>query len=229
MPCHATTLWCVIRTNDELRDKGVEETTCQSIQGFIAHAQRQLGQVERRLLRGEAIAHEEKVFSVFEEHTRWVSKGKAGTPVELGVPVALIEDQHQFILHHKILWEGEDVDVAAPMVSEAQARYPELRACSFDRGFHSPDNRIKLDALLDLNALPRKGYLSRADREREAEEPFARDTLGADCAAAQGAFPTTPWTPQTAPTATTGNIVRALYTRSRVGYRQPATTPMGGN
>ena len=162
-----------METLDELRDKGVEETTCQSIQGFIAHAQRQLGQVERRLLRGEAIAHEEKVFSVFEEHTRWVSKGKAGTPVELGVPVALIEDQHQFILHHKILWEGEDVDVAAPMVSEAQARYPELRACSFDRGFHSPDNRIKLDALLDLNALPRKGYLSRADRERETEEPFA--------------------------------------------------------
>ena len=65
------------------------------------------------------------------------------------------------------------VDVAAPMVSEAQARYPELRACSFDRGFHSPDNRIKLDALLDLNVLPTKGYLSRADREREAEEPFA--------------------------------------------------------
>ena len=162
-----------VETLDELRDKGVEETTCQSIQGFIAHAQRQLSQVERRLLRGEAIAHEEKVFSVFEEHTRWVSKGKAGTPVELGVPVALIEDQHQFILHHKILWEGEDVDVAAPMVSEAQALYPELRACSFDRGFHSPDNRIKLDALLDLNALPRKGYLSRADREREAEEPFA--------------------------------------------------------
>ena len=53
--------------------------------------------------------------------------------------------------------------------------------------------------------------------------------LAADCAAAQGAFPTTPWTPQTAPTATTGNIVRALYTRSRVGYRQPVATPMGAN
>ena len=162
-----------METLEELRDKGVEEATCQSIQGFIAHAQRQIGQVERRLLRGETIAHAEKVFSVFEEHTRWVSKGKAGTPVELGVPVALIEDQHQFILHHKILWQGADVDVAVPLVSEAQALYPELRACSFDRGFHSPGNRVRLDALLDLNALPRKGYLSRADREREAEEPFA--------------------------------------------------------
>ena len=114
-----------------------------------------------------------KVFSIFEGHTRWISKGKAGTPVELGVPVAVIEDQYQLILHHKVLWEGEDVDVAVPMVQEAQALYPELRACSFDRGFHSRGNRVRLDALLDVNALPGKGYLSKADREREEEESFA--------------------------------------------------------
>ena len=59
------------------------------------------------------------------------------------------------------------------MVRETQARYPDLRACSFDRGFHSPENRINLDALLDLNALPGKGYRFRVDREREAEESFA--------------------------------------------------------
>ena len=105
-------------TLDELRDNGVGETACQSIEGLIVHARRQIGQVERRLLRGETIPHAEKVFSIFQEHTRWISKGKAGAPVELGVPVALIEDQHQFILHHRILWEGEDVDVAAPMVRE---------------------------------------------------------------------------------------------------------------
>ena len=145
---------------------------CRSITGLVAHARRQIDHVERRLLRGETIPHEEKVFSIFEEHTRWVSKGKAGTPVELGVPVAIIEDQYGFILHHKVLWEGEDVDVAVSMVQGAQALYPELRACSFDRGFHSRDNRVRLDALLDVNALPGRGYLSRADREREEEESF---------------------------------------------------------
>ena len=149
------------------------ELGCRSISGLVAHARRQIDQVERRLLRGETIPHEEKVFSIFEEHTRWVSKGKAGTPVELGVPVAIIEDQYGFILHHKVLWEGEDVDVAVSMVQEAQALYPELRACSFDRGFHSRDNRVRLDALLDVNALPGRGYLSRADREREEEESVA--------------------------------------------------------
>ena len=64
------------------------------------------------------------------------------------------------------------MDVAVSMVQEAQALYPELRACSFDRGFHSRDNRVRLDALLDVNALPGRGYLSRADREREEEESF---------------------------------------------------------
>ena len=136
---------------------------CVVIQGFIAHARRQMDQVERRLLQDETIPHEEKVFSIFEEHTRWISKGKAGRPVELGVPVCVIEDQYQFILHHQVLWQGGDVDVAVPMIQETQALHPDFRVCSFDRGFHSPENRLQLDDLLDLNALPRKGRHSRAD------------------------------------------------------------------
>lgn len=132
-----------------------------------------MDQVERRLLLGETIPHEEKVFSIFEPHTRWVSKGKAGTPVELGVPVAVIEDQHRFILHHEVLWDGSDVKAAVPLVKAAQERFPDLRVCSFDRNFHSRDNRVRLDDLLDLNVLPKKGYLSVADREREACEDFA--------------------------------------------------------
>ena len=44
---------------------------------------------------------------------------------------------------------------------------------SFDRGFHSPGNRIRLDELLDDNVLPKKGYLNKADLERERAESFA--------------------------------------------------------
>ncbi len=61
-------------------------------------------QIVRRVLKGETIPASEKIFSVFEEHTRWISKGKAGRPVELGVPLAVIEDQHQFILDYRIMW-----------------------------------------------------------------------------------------------------------------------------
>ena len=35
-------------------------------------------QILRRVINDEKIAHSEKVFSLFEEHTEWISKGKAG-------------------------------------------------------------------------------------------------------------------------------------------------------
>ena len=155
----------------ELEQAGVAQSSI--LQSLIAHARRQIDQVERRLLKGETIAHDEKVFSMFEEHTRWVSKGKAGCAVELGVPVCVVEDQFQFILHHKILWEGSDTDIAVSIIHETQALHRDLRVCSFDRGFHSPGNRGQLDAMLDLNALPRKGRLSVAEREREEAQTFA--------------------------------------------------------
>ena len=142
------------------------------IDHFIGHAKRQIDQIDRRLLKGETIPQDEKVFSVFEPHTRWISKGKAGCPVELGVPVCIVEDEFGFVLNHRIMWEGSDVDHAVPVVEETQSRFPEFRSCSFDRGFHSPANRLDLDTLLDHNVLPRKGRLSRADRIREGEETF---------------------------------------------------------
>ncbi len=107
------------------------------------------------------------MFSIFEPHTRWIKKSKAGVPVELGVPVCILEDQDQFILHHEILWKGSGVDVAVPMVAATQARFSDLRMVSFDKGFHGTDNRRRLDEMLELNALPGKGYLSQENWVRE--------------------------------------------------------------
>ncbi len=78
------------------------------IEGFMQHAIRQIDQTERRVMLGEVIPHDEKVFSIFEPHTEWVSKGKAGVPVELGVKVCILEDQHQFILHHQVMQNKTD-------------------------------------------------------------------------------------------------------------------------
>ena len=92
--------------------------------------------------------------------------------MELGVPAVILEDRHGFMLHHEIMRDGSDVDCAVPMVEAAQSAFPDLRAVSFDRGFHSPANRVRLDELLDDNALSKKGCLNRADLERERNESF---------------------------------------------------------
>ena len=157
----------------ELVAKGEPPRKIDETANFLMHAVRQINQIDRRILKGETIPHNEKVFSIFEPHTRWISKGKAGCLVELGVPVCIIECQYQFILHYEIMWEGSDVDFAVPMVVTTKELFPDFCAASFDRGFHSPENRARLDELLVDNVLPRKGYLSKADQDREQGETFA--------------------------------------------------------
>ena len=56
--------------------------TIMLIEYYIFHAERQIDQIRRRKLNGETIPLNEKVFSIFEEHTKWISKGKAGVPQE---------------------------------------------------------------------------------------------------------------------------------------------------
>ena len=142
------------------------------IDGFMRHAQRQIDQIKRRVIRGEAILHGEKVFSIFEPHTEWISKGKAGVSQELGLRVCILEDQHQFILHHQVMEKKTDDQVTVSMVVEARARFPKLNACSFDKGFHSQENQIALKEQLTLVALPRKGTLSQPARAPPQSKEF---------------------------------------------------------
>ncbi len=145
---------------------------CEEIERFLPHAHRQIDQIHRRVILDETIPHEEKVFSVFEEYTEWVSKGKAGVLVELGVRVAIVEDQFQFILHHRVMAGETDEQVPVKIVQNTQAIFPDFRACSFDKGFSSAANRGDLEKLLDLVVLPKKGKWSEKDRERETAEDF---------------------------------------------------------
>jgi IS5 family transposase len=146
----------------------------QEIEGFMAHADRQIEQIGRRVIEGGVIGHEEKVFSIFELHTEWISKGKAGVPVELGVKVCILEDQHQFILHHQVMQRQSDDAVCVEMVVQAKNRFPKLNACSFDKGFHSTANQAALKEQLVLVALPRKGKLSQEAQATEQAPTFAR-------------------------------------------------------
>jgi hypothetical protein len=151
---------------------GIPTVLLAELDAYMAHAERQRDQIRRRVLCGECIPHHEKVFSIFEPHTEWISKGKAGVPVELGLRVAVVEDQHRFILHHRVMEKTTDDQVAVPIVTETRARFPETRAVSLDKGFHSPSNQAELKALVERVVLPKKGKLSQADQVREGDPEF---------------------------------------------------------
>ena len=88
------------------------------------------------------------------------------------MPVCVVEDQYRFILHHRVIWTGCDADHAADLIAGAQHRFPELKACSFDRGFHSTANQHTLGDRLDECALPKKGQLNDRDKAHQSQAWF---------------------------------------------------------
>ena len=153
-------------------DHKIPEVLFTDLNTFSLHADRQIDQIRRRAIHDEKIPHDEKVFSLFQSHTEWISKGKAGVPVELGLRVCIMEDSHGFILHSMAMQKTTDDKVAVPMVKATKAKFPSFNACSFDKGFHSPANQTDLNVLIDQVVLPKKGKLSKANQEREYAPEF---------------------------------------------------------
>jgi IS5 family transposase len=159
-----------------LRDLGIlsmsQDLRLSAVEDYIRHAERQIDQIRRRVVLGEKIPHEEKVFSIFEPHTEWISKGKAGVPQELGLEVCVLKDQYGFILHHQVLEQQTDDKAAVAMAQGAKDRFANFAGCSFDKGFYSPDNKRQLANILDYVVLPKKGRLSAKDKEIEQSQEF---------------------------------------------------------
>jgi hypothetical protein len=144
----------------------------ETLDGFMVHADRQIDQICRRVLQVEAIPHHEKVFSIFQPHTEWIVKGKAGVPMELGLRVCVVEDHYGFILHHQVMEKTTDDQIAVSIIKETQSRFASLYSASFDKGFHSPKNQVELAEIVEKLVLPKKGKLSIVDKERERGPEF---------------------------------------------------------
>lgn len=143
------------------------------IRRFMSYATHQIDLIRRRVLNGEKIPHSEKLFSIFEPYTEWLCKGKAGIKQELGLNVCVVSDNLGFILHHRVMQNEVDVDVAVP-VTEATLKNFQLRSISFDKGFHSPANQTSLANLVEYVVLPKKGRRNKVEQERESAPEFVK-------------------------------------------------------
>ena len=146
----------------------------ENLKYHIAHSHHQIDLIYRRVIEHQQIPHHEKVFSIFEPHTEWISKGKAGTPVELGLRVCVLQDQFGFTLHHLVMQKQTDDQVTVAIAEGAKQRFPMLSQVSYDKGFWSPDNLAKLELFLDKPILPKKGKLSADDKKRESHPEFEK-------------------------------------------------------
>ena len=130
-------------------------------------------QIERRLIKGEIIPSEEKVYSIFEEHTEWLSKGKRSP--ELGNAILITTNQHHLILDYKIMYKEKDPSQIVPLLARLKENYPtqKIESLSTDKGFYSKENKQHcIDAPIGNVIMPKKGKPSKEEYESEHTETF---------------------------------------------------------
>lgn len=132
--------------------------------------------VERRLIKGETILHEEKVFSLFEPHTELIKKGKQRPPVEFGHRLLIATDQHEVILDYLVMEGGSEPAEVAPLVDRLRHSYGKdaIGSLSSDQGFSSEENRKLLELYIPRVVMPKKGKLDAGEQQRQSERPWRK-------------------------------------------------------
>jgi transposase, IS5 family len=110
----------------------------------------------RRVILGERVPNNEKLFSLFETHTQLYQRGKAGEPIQYGRLALIFEDGAGFISHYHLMdRDATDSGVIVEQVAQAKQRHGgKLSSLSLDRGFHSAANIKSLSGLVDQVSCP---------------------------------------------------------------------------
>jgi hypothetical protein len=140
-------------------------------QYFKGHLDKHIDLVSRRIIDGESISHFEKVFSLFEPYTEWIKRGKTAKRQELGLKIAIAQDQFGFIITNQVMQKQHDKDIAVPM-TETMLKTHEIESISFDKNFWTPENYRKLSQLVQVVVMPKKGKRNQQEYEREHSKTF---------------------------------------------------------
>jgi IS5 family transposase len=164
----------------ETKDDGIDwlgaglPGRCEELLHYVQLTAKVCGTARRRVLLGETVPNDEKIFSIFEPHTELIKRGKQPDPIQYGHKVLVIEDAVGFICHYEVVANGVlDQDVLVPAMTELQKRVDgKIERASFDRGFHTPENQRQLAALVAHPCIPKQGQTGGRQQQEEATVEF---------------------------------------------------------
>jgi IS5 family transposase len=133
-----------------------------------------IDQTRRRVIEGEQVPAEEKVYSIFESHTDLIKRGKQRKPLEFGHKVFLAESAQGLITDYQVL-DGNPADTT--QVRPSLERHRQVFHCApdlyaGDRGFYSAENLDECQqAGVSQVSIPQRGGHKTADREALERSP----------------------------------------------------------
>ena len=139
-------------------------------------ASRVVDQAQKRVLDGINVPCDEKVFSIFEEHTELIKRGKANKPVEFGHKVVLSQTKEKFISQYDVLFPKQEDRVLVDSLLNAHratfGKHP--KALSLDEGFYESATQLKtLRKKIGTVSLRKKGKLTEEEQALEKTKEFA--------------------------------------------------------
>ena len=129
--------------------------------------------VERRLIMKEKIPHEEKMFSLFEQYTEWITKGKSRPNVELGKKLSITTDQFGLIIDYHIMENESDSKIVLSTADRVLLKY-NIFSWSFDKGYWHKDNKQLLSSQIENVIMPKKGKRNIQETEEEKTTKFKK-------------------------------------------------------
>ena len=137
--------------------------------------ERIIDQAERRIFDGEIVPADEKLYSLFEEHTELLIRGKAGKPVEFGHMVLVSQTREKFISHYRTMPKREpDQDLLPETLDAHRALFghdPQLLAT--DKGFYESAKQLAaLEEKIETVSICKKGRRTTLEQARESAEAF---------------------------------------------------------
>lgn len=132
-------------------------------------------QADSRVLQGIKLAADEKLYSLFEEHTELIQRGKAGKAIEFGHKILLAQTGEKFIHHYQVMaTRREDKDLLKPALEAHKdlfGRYPDLVAA--DKGFYESMKQIAaLEGKIRTVSIGKKGRRNPQEQARESSDAF---------------------------------------------------------
>lgn len=143
------------------------------LERFMELLQKHINLLERRIIKGEEIPHKEKMFSIFEQYTEWVTKGKMRPNVELGKKVSITTDQFHLIVDYQIMEHQSDSEIVPELKERLSAKYT-IANWSFDKGYWHKNNKALLSKVVGNLVLPKKGKCNKVEAEEEHRNIFKK-------------------------------------------------------
>lgn len=140
---------------------------------FVALLEKHIDLVERRMIKGEKIPHEEKLFSIFEQYTEWITKGKSRPNVELGKKLSITTDQYGLIIDYHIMENEADSEIVIATADRVLPVY-KIKSWSFDKGYWHKDNKVLLCLQIGEVIMPKKGKCNKKEAEDEQRPVFKK-------------------------------------------------------